>query len=482
MSQLQELSPEEANRMLAEMKNQQPPPTEEDAFAAQLSLSHSDTLPKPSGDLPPHASPAERAKADAVRREKIPRANMNTLADFPPVRPEDEDSAILIHGRWLERGCGAFLISTAGTGKSIWATQFALSVFHGVPFSGLQPTRPFRVWVFQCEDSDTRISIDREDILKKLKTDYPNLNWDTAAQNVKFLEFPGLTGADFIEALENELYQCLMHGIPLPDCIIINPFFGFIGGDIIRDAGAFFRGGRIGGKQTMGLQAVLKKYNIAALILHHTGKPPTANELKNWLSSPMPEYQSCGSSEITNWGRSFITMMKIPKVSGMVTLTAGKNGGALGWPEIDGLPRMFLAHGLETSVSGIGQAHYWRKPEPNEIPSLSAFVTKNPPKEDPEGERKATLAVFTSAQGALTMTVAVKRVQEAVKAFRKSIKAKKTSFSKPDAKTAIEDIAADNHIAIRHNPKGGQMVGTPKTISEWEKNLELLPTQTGGIL
>lgn len=199
----------------------------------------------------------------------------------------------------------------------------------------------------------------------------------------------------------------------------------------------------------------------------------------------MPEYQSCGSSEITNWGRSFITMMKVPKVSGIVTLTAGKNGGALGWPEVAGLPRLFLAHGLETSVSGSGKAHYWRKPDENEIPNLGDFTPSSGPAEDedPNVEKNIALAVVREAQKAIPMTVAAKRVHEAIKKHRKEVKAKKKTFSMTAAKILIEDCEADGLLVFRQTPKGGgRMVGTPEQITTREKSLEFLPTRTGGTL
>jgi len=470
---------DDANAMLKAMTAA--PMTEDEAFAPSANV----------GDTPPLPTVDEKQKAEESRRKRIPRATITALSDFPAVIPEDQDRSILVRGRWLERGCGSFLISTAGTGKSIWATQFALSAFHGVEFSGLHPNGKFRSWIIQTEDSDTRIAIDRDDLLKKLQADRPDLDWQEALRGTKFLEFPGCTGARFIEALENELYQQTLAFFgdgtkeEPPDCIILNPLFGFIGGDIIRDAGAFFRGGRIGGVETVGLQTVLKQYRVASLIVHHTGKPPTSKELKDWLTSPMPEYQSCGSSEITNWGRSFITMMKVPKVSGIVTLTAGKNGGALGWPEVAGLPRMFLAHGLETSVSGSGKAHYWRKPDDDEIPNLGDFTPSNGPaeEEDPSIEKNIAHTVIREAAKAISMTVAAKRVHEAIKKHRKAVKAKKRSFALTAAKTLIEDCEADGLLVFRQTPKGGgRMVGTPEQIEAWEQSLELLPTKTGGTL
>ena len=87
-----------------------------------------------------------RAIEKMLAQNKVRR---KTLADFPAVTNESDDPNVLIRGAWLERGCGAFLVSTAGTGKSIWMTQFALSMTMGVPFSGLKPYYPLKIWVIQ---------------------------------------------------------------------------------------------------------------------------------------------------------------------------------------------------------------------------------------------------------------------------------------------------------------------------------------------
>lgn len=310
----------------------------------------------------------------ALVKNKVRR---KTLADFPAVTAESADPNVLIKGAWLERGCGAFLVSTAGTGKSIWMTQFALSMTHGVPFSGLIPYRPMRIWVIQSEDSPRRVAVDREDIIAGLTEDWagqhPDLNWRAAAEQVIFLGMTGSTGATFLKQLRDELTAAREDG-ETPDVIIINPYMAFMGGDISvnRDNSAFLRGGVLNGEKTEGLQSILEDFRVAALIAHHTGKPPTEKELASWLKNSMPEYQCCGASDITNWGRSFITMMKIPGNSSGVMLTAGKNGGGLQWPEEEGARRLFLAHGGGLSCNGSDNRHYWRTPTEAE---LDAFRT-----------------------------------------------------------------------------------------------------------
>lgn len=303
-----------------------------------------------------------------------------TLAEFPPVVPESENPDILIRGRWLERGGSAFLVSTAGTGKSIWMTQFAISMVHGVEFSGLSAWKPLKVWVIQSEDSPSRVAIDREDIVAGLTDQwaerYPDIDWKRATEQVVFVDFTGHTGAGFLEQLRNELEAARDEGAT-PDVVIINPFMDFLGADVTSNADtiAFLSGGILGNKRTEGLRSILKEFKTSALIAHHTAKPPTDAELASWIMSDMPEYKACGAGYITNWGRSFVTLMKIPGLEGVVMLTAGKNGSGLGWKMVEGARRIFLKWATESSSGGTGRRHFWvRVTDPQELADIEDTV------------------------------------------------------------------------------------------------------------
>lgn len=348
-----------AKRQAAQLR-QQPPMPSEDAAAIIATLA--DELA------------TQRAEEFAAMPPEAPKsARLKRLSEYPPVIPEKENTNILIKGRWLERGGSAFLVSTAGTGKSIWSIQFALSMVYAQSFCGLEAWRPFKCWIMQSEDSDDRVSIDRDDIIAGLELQDDIISqqtgkkrthdWRAAADNVTFAEFTGLTGAEFLEELESELIQ--IRPDELPDVLIVNPLLDFLGGDMCSQeaTSAFLSGGRIAGKHTRGLRSILRRFGVAALIVHHTGKPPSESELKSWIKSAMPEYQAAGSSYITNWGRSFITMMKIPNVQGAVMLTAGKNGGGLKWDIIGGARRRFLVWSDAPSVAGDGsRRHFWAEP------------------------------------------------------------------------------------------------------------------------
>lgn len=295
-----------------------------------------------------------------------------SLADLPPFRPESENEDILIRGRWLERGGAAFVVSTAGTGKSIHSVQGAMCWSMGLPFAGLSPRKALKIWIFQSEDSPSRVAIDREDITAELREQHPNVDWSEAWRRVKLVKLRGKVGAEWLDSLRRLLASAKRRG-DLPDVIIINPFLAFIGGPITdgQYVTPFLRGGTINRVKTCGLQAILEEFSVGALIYHHTPKPPSAKEIDAWIKSPFPEYQGAGSSDITNWGRSFITMMKVPNNPRMVMLTAGKNGGGLGWDEVDGARRKYL-HWSDGDSVDTGARHAWREATEDEIDAAMA--------------------------------------------------------------------------------------------------------------
>jgi len=374
-----------------------------------------------------------------------------SLADFPSYIPEKHNPNVLIRGRWLERGGSAWLISTAGTGKSIWLTQFALCATAGIPFSGLTPNRPLNIWVFQSEDSPTRITIDREDILAELRETRPDIPWDEIARRVMFFRTTGDNGVQFLQRLAAFLDKA-QAAHALPDIIIFNPFFAFIGGAINDSAcvSPFLRGGMIGRDHTDGLQKIMEDYGIGAMFAHHTPKPPTNKELDAWMNTPFPEYLGAGSSEITNWGRSFITMMKVKGTSDKVCLTAGKNGAGLGWRDAGGMRRLYLAWSDGESIDGEHQRrHAWRELTPDEMAEVSKELGDQV---EADARKLAEL---------LRETPKLKSQLKLAVVFPRQL----SRIRQREALKKIEDNPSDYGLAIvpwRVGKIGGAYVGTPE--------------------
>ena len=300
----------------------------------------------------------EHAKAVAYEDFK---KNFVNIRDLPAYLKEDENPNVLFRGGpWLERGAAAFAVGTAGIGKSVFAMQLMLACCAGVPFCGLVPAGKWRVSYIQSEDSPNRIARDYADCRAELREQHPDVDWDDAASRLDIYNMVGKTGAAFLEALDRYLFNMRLLG-KKPDIVVINPLLAFIGGAITDSAYVtpFLRGGRMpDGTMTEGLQAILEKHHVGAVIFHHTPKPPTEKEIDGWMKSTFPEYQGAGSADITNWGRAFLMIMRVKGKPGYVCVTAGKNGNRLGWESIGGAYRRFLAFSGKPGVDGLRNA--WR--------------------------------------------------------------------------------------------------------------------------
>ncbi len=316
---------------------------------------------------------ARRALVEQEAEQQFRMMGFTNLADLPEYVPDEQNPDVLVRGRWLERGGSAWIVSTSGTGKSIHAMQLMLSFTLGKPFAGLAPNRPLVIWYVQSEDSPTRLSIDRTDVTAELAETWPDVTpeqWADAWRRIRIVPQRGV-GAEFLTDLAMKLETARNYAMS-PDLLVINPFLAVVGGPITDGAFVtpFLRGGKVNGVPTDGFQRILERYGLGALVYHHTPKPPTEKEIESWLKSTFPEYQGAGSSDITNWGRSFITMMRVPSHPQMVCLTAGKNGADLGWDNSDGAYRLYMAWSKSKGVTGRTR-HAWRELADEELAEIA---------------------------------------------------------------------------------------------------------------
>jgi len=308
---------------------------------------------------------------DAIREPIITHAvKITRLSDF---KRDTNQENTLIKGGWGKRGCVSMHVSTTGSGKSVLQTQSALCFIHGVACCGLEPTRPMKVWVIQSEDDDDRVANDRDDVIRHLSADYPQANWYAAAHEVKFLSFKGKTGATFLKCLNDELDAAAKEN-DKPDVVIINPMNAFFGGDLKRgvDCSAFFKGGKLNGDTTDGLEAIIDRHKVWCWIFSHTNKPPTGDELRQWLKDDYPEYKMSGANEIADAVRSVITFLKVPNREGVFCFIAGKNGRGLGWKDKDGKPTNRLY------FRWADDGHYWQPLPYDEWPEAGSEPAATP--------------------------------------------------------------------------------------------------------
>lgn len=395
------------------------------------------------GRIPTPEELAERRAFDEIVR------SIDDVGDYVP---EEEDPNVLIYGPWLERGGSAFWVSTAGTGKSIGSFQLAHAMSMGRPFCGLRPRGRLKFWIFQSEDSERRNAQDRIDVRAELAELYGDEETAEAWRGIKLIKLTGKVGTEFLAELDKLLGQAECYGVQ-PDVIILNPFLAFVGGPITDGAYVtpFLRGGMIDGEHTCGLQSILERHRVGALIYHHTPKPPTDSELDKWMKSAFPEYQGAGSSDITNWGRSFVTMMKVKDHPNMVCVTAGKNGAELGWERVGGAFRRYMAFSAAEGVSGKGR-HAWRDLTPEEY----AEVVGKEKQDDERMMEDAVSAIVTAIKAAEVAPIASARGIEPLIA---TLKIKRTVvrtacaqvLAKPDAyRLTVRPILHSNGVWRRH--------------------------------
>lgn len=395
------------------------------------------------GKIPTPEELAERRAFDDIVR------SIDDVGDYVP---EEEDPNVLIYGPWLERGGSAFWVSTAGTGKSIGSFQLAHAMSMGRPFCGLRPRGRLKFWIFQSEDSERRNAQDRIDVRAELAELYGDEDTAEAWRGIKLIKLTGKVGTEFLAELDKLLGQAEGYGVQ-PDVIILNPFLAFVGGPITDGAYVtpFLRGGMIDGEHTCGLQSILERHGVGALIYHHTPKPPTDSELDKWMKSAFPEYQGAGSSDITNWGRSFVTMMKVKDHPNMVCVTAGKNGAELGWERVGGAFRRYMAFSAAEGVSGKGR-HAWRDLTPEEY----AEVVGKEKQDDERMMEDAVSAIVTAIKAAEVAPIASARGIEPLIA---TLKIKRTVvrtacaqvLAKPDAyRLTVRPILHSNGVWRRH--------------------------------
>lgn len=306
--------------------------------------------------------------ATAAMRRKSDRRPRKSILDF---QRDLLGANVLIGKRWGVRGTVVMIVSSTGTGKSVVQTQMAVSFALGIPCCGLAPVRPFSSWIIQSEDDDDRVAIDRDDIIEEMSALHPSTDFasDAVRNGVTFLDFTSYTGAKFLDALEKEL--SLTPEAERPACIFINPMNAYFGGSLKEgaDCSAFFKGGTIQGKDTDGLEAIAKRYNVLVVIFGHTPKPPMKKELEDWVNDPNICYKMCGASEIADAVRSILVFLPVPDMDGVFVFNAGKNGYTLGWT--DALGNKTTKAYFRWASSG---RHFWEEVPKDEWPVAQKAV------------------------------------------------------------------------------------------------------------
>jgi len=109
------------------------------------------------------------------------------------------------------------------------------------------------------------------------------------------------------------------------------------------------------------LNPLLREFNCAGVIVHHTNKPSSGKEKPNWSGNDFA-YLGSGSIEWANWARAPLALRGLGSHE-IFELRAAKRGPRLGWKNDDGSTcyAKLIGHAKEPGVI------CWREVSPDEI-------------------------------------------------------------------------------------------------------------------
>jgi hypothetical protein len=252
------------------------------------------------------------------------RENLDRLSDAGTAKPgarslmeltatdEERRGANLLGNGFLRRGQGALLPGATGIGKSSLAMQALVLWALGKPFLGIKPQGPLTSLIVQAENDDIDLVEMRDGVCEGLALTASEREIVTRRVYV-------LTAHERGEKLMQRL-ESVVRKIK-PDLLVLDPLFAFMEGAVKdQEAASYFLRALI--------QPFLVRHNLAAIILHHTNKPPTGKEKVTWQNNDF-SYAGSGSSEFANWARAVILLRSIgkPDVFELMLPKRGKRAG-----------------------------------------------------------------------------------------------------------------------------------------------------------
>jgi hypothetical protein len=262
----------------------------------------------------------EAAMADQIALVK----SINDLKK-PDVNSEDE----IIGNRFLCRRGGLLFPAPTGIGKSTFTIQTMTRAALGHEAYGLRFVRPTKVLYVQAENDEGDMAEMRDGLYDAMGYNINEMK--IIGENFLVLSESNRTGAKLIEYLYGVVREFE------PTLIVLDPIFSYLGGNASEQAAVsmFLRN---------MLNPMLHDLNIAAWLIHHTNKPPTGEQKREWSGQDFA-YLGSGSAEWANWARAALAIRQIG-LEGTFELRAGKRGGRLGWDDPDGnrVSHRYIAH------------------------------------------------------------------------------------------------------------------------------------------
>jgi RecA-family ATPase len=204
---------------------------------------------------------------------------------------EDCDPTQLLGKRWICRGGSALWVGSSGLGKSVLCLQAAITWACGRDLFGISPHgKRLKSLIVQAENDEGDVAEALQGILRALDLTDEELGWVKA--NIVIVRDCTSTGERFVDRMRRlaEKHK--------PDLAWVDPLLAFIGGDLSSQetAGGFLRN---------LLNPLALSANFAWMLVHHTPKPTRDG---SGYQGHDKAYSGFGSSELTNWARSVLTL------------------------------------------------------------------------------------------------------------------------------------------------------------------------------
>lgn len=262
-------------------------------------------------------------------------------------KPVDNDPGELLKSRYICKGATLLVCGPTGIGKSALAMQCMVLWALGRETFGIRPTRPLKSLLIQAENDEGDLAEMRDGVIAGLNlTPVPA---EQATSNVVVFREDEKTSTRFFAATVRPLLT--EHH---PDLLWIDPALAYLGGETgsQKDVGAFLRN---------QLNPLLREFDCACVILHHTNKPPKGKEKAEWQAGDFA-YLGSGSAEWGNVPRAVLALRSIGSHE-VFELRAGKRGSRLGWTNKDGEKSFvrYLAHSKEPGVI------CWQEIDPDDV-------------------------------------------------------------------------------------------------------------------
>jgi RecA-family ATPase len=204
---------------------------------------------------------------------------------------ETEDPTQLLGKRWICRGGSALWVGSSGLGKSVLCLQAAITWAIGRSFFGINPHgQGLKSLIIQAENDEGDVAEAIQGVLKAMELTPTEI--ELVKANVTIVRDCSSTGEKFVDRVRRLVEK------HKADLVWVDPLLAFIGGDLSSQetASEFLRN---------LLNPLSLSAGFAWMLIHHTPKPAKEG---NGYQGHDKAYSGFGSSELTNWARSVLTL------------------------------------------------------------------------------------------------------------------------------------------------------------------------------